>query len=170
MSDDKLVIPTSRYCLVDAGLPHTSTLMTPYRGVRYHLKEYYTRAPENSKELFNLRHASLRNAIERAFDVLKKRFPIIRSTTKPFYYCETQSDIFLACCILHNFLLDEDRDKDLEDEVLHEVLNGPEEEERHSTTGIREGSTEATQLRNSIANGMWTNYLMLKDDEIDMSK
>ncbi|KAK1427138.1 hypothetical protein QVD17_15821 [Tagetes erecta] len=168
--DDKLVIPTGRYYLADAGLPHTSTLMTPYRGVRYHLKEYSTRAPENSKELFNLRHASLRNAIERAFGVLKKRFPIIRSTTEPFYSCETQSAIFLACCILHNFLLEEDRDKDLEDEVLHEVLSGTEEEERHATTSIREGSTEATQLRNSIANEMWTSYLMIKDNEIDMSK
>ncbi|KAK9058168.1 hypothetical protein SSX86_023008 [Deinandra increscens subsp. villosa] len=70
--EDKLVILTGRYCLVDAGLPHTSKLMAPYRGVRYHLKEYSKRAPENSKELFNLRHASLRNAIERAFGVLKK--------------------------------------------------------------------------------------------------
>ncbi|XP_022031205.2 uncharacterized protein LOC110932156 [Helianthus annuus] len=118
---DKLVIPTGKYYLVDAGLPHTSSLMTPYRGVRYHLKEYSTRAPENSKELFNLRHASLRNAIERAFGVLKKRFPIIRSTAEPFYSCQTQSGIFLACCILHNFLLEEDRDKDLEDEVLNEL-------------------------------------------------
>ena len=148
-----------RYCLVDAGLPHTSTLMTPYRGVRYHLKEYSTRSPENAKELFNLRHASLRNAIERAFGVLKKRFPIIRSTTEPFYSCETQSGIFLACCILHNFLLEEDRDKDLEDEVIQEVLHGPQEEERQNTRGIHEGSTGSEQLRNSIANEMWTNYL-----------
>uniref|UniRef100_A0A251TFF3 Putative harbinger transposase-derived nuclease domain-containing protein n=1 Tax=Helianthus annuus TaxID=4232 RepID=A0A251TFF3_HELAN len=129
-----------RYCLVDAGLPHTSTLMAPYRGVRYHLKEYSTRAPENAKELFNLRHASLRNAIERAFGVLKKRFPIIRSTAEPFYSCETQSGIFLACCILHNFLLEEDRDKDLEDEVIQEVLDGPQEEESQITRDIREES------------------------------
>ena len=40
-------------------------LITPYRGVRYHLKEYGRRGPENEKELFNLRHASLRNEIER---------------------------------------------------------------------------------------------------------
>ncbi|XP_021974531.1 uncharacterized protein LOC110869598 [Helianthus annuus] len=166
---DKLVIPTGRFCLQDAGLPHTSSLMTPYRGVRYHLKEYSTRAPENSKELFNLRHASLRNVVERAFGVLKKRFLIIRSTAEPFYSCQTQSDIFLVCCILHNFLLEEDHDKDLEDEVLHEVLNELVEEERHSTIGMCEGSTEADQLRNSIANQMWTNYLMLQEDEIDMS-
>ncbi|KAI3795804.1 hypothetical protein L1987_38464 [Smallanthus sonchifolius] len=168
--DDKLVIPPGRYCLVDAGLPHTSTLMAPYRGVRYHLKEYSTRAPKNSKELFNLRHASLRNAIERAFGVLKKRFPIIRSTTKPFYSCKTQSDIFLACCILHNFLLEEDRDKVIEDEVIHEVLNGTQEEDLHNTSDIRESSTRVDQLRNSIANEMWTNYLMYPNNEIDMSK
>nr|GEV78438.1 hypothetical protein [Tanacetum cinerariifolium] len=29
--DDKLLIPEERYYLVDAGLPHKSTLMTPYR-------------------------------------------------------------------------------------------------------------------------------------------
>ncbi|KAJ0520767.1 putative harbinger transposase-derived nuclease domain-containing protein [Helianthus annuus] len=168
--DDKLIIPTGRYCLVDAGLPHTTTLMAPYRGVRYHLKEYSTRAPENAKELFNLRHASLRNAIERAFGVLKKRFPIIRSTAEPFYSCETQSGIFLACCILHNFLLEEDRDKDLKDEVIEEVLDGPQEEESQITRDIREGSTGSEQLRNSIANEMWTNYLNYPNNEIDMSK
>ena len=87
------------------------------------MKEYSSRAPPNSQELFNLRNSSLRNAIEIAFGVLKKRFSIIRSTTELFYSCQTQSDIFLACCILHNFLLDEDRDKELVEEVLHEVLN-----------------------------------------------
>ncbi|KAI3508729.1 hypothetical protein L1887_23742 [Cichorium endivia] len=168
--DDKLLIPRGRYCLVDAGLSHTSTLMTPYRGARYHLKEYSTRAPENSKELFNLRHASLRNAIERAFGVLKKRFPIIRSTTEPFYSCETQSSIFLACCILHNFLLEEDRDKALEEEVMHELLNAPQEKDRHSSRDIREGSTRVEQLRNSIANAMWANYLLHPNNEIYMSK
>ncbi|XP_023745772.1 uncharacterized protein LOC111893928 [Lactuca sativa] len=120
-----ILIPKGRYCLVDASLPHTTTQMAPYRGVRYHLKEYSARAPKNAKELFNLYDVSLRNAIEQAFGVLKRRFPIIRSTQEPFYSCETQSDIFLACCILHNFLLEEDRDKNLKDEVLQEMLNEP---------------------------------------------
>ncbi|XP_023765600.1 uncharacterized protein LOC111914097 [Lactuca sativa] len=167
--DDKLLIPNGRYYLVDAGLPHSTILMAPYRGVRYHLKEYSTRAPQNAKELFNLRHASLRNAIERAFGVLKRRFPIIRSTQEPFYSCETQSDIFSACCILHNFLIVEDRDKDLEDEVLQEVLSAPTEEVRHNSSGAREGNSMAEQLRNSIANQMWTNYLLNPNNEINMS-
>ncbi|XP_076889545.1 uncharacterized protein LOC143540337 [Bidens hawaiensis] len=144
--------------------------MTPYRGVRYHLKEYSTRAPQNAKELFSLRHASLRNAIERASGVLKKSFPIIRSTSEPLYYCETQSDIFLSCCILNNFLLEEDRDRDLEDEVKQEVLHGPQEEEGHNARNVHDGSTEYEQLRNSIATNMWTNYMMYPNTEIDMSK
>nr|KAJ0205626.1 hypothetical protein LSAT_V11C500231220 [Lactuca sativa] len=78
-----------RYCLVDAGFPHTLGLMTPNRGV---------------------------------FGVLKRRFLIVRSTQQPFYSCDTESNIFVAFCILHNFLLDEDRDKKLEYEVLQEVL------------------------------------------------
>nr|KAJ0216805.1 hypothetical protein LSAT_V11C300117690 [Lactuca sativa] len=160
--EDKLVITKGQYYLIDAGLPHTTTLMTPYHGVRYHLKEYSAQAPENAKELFNLCHASLRNAIERAFGVLKRRFPIIRRTQEPFYSCETQSDIFLACCILHNFLLEEDRDKNLENEVLQEKLNEPREEMRNN---IR----KTKQMRNLIANQMWTDYLPNRNQEIDMS-
>ena len=73
--------------------------------MRYHLKEYSVRPPKNAKELFNLRHASLHTAIERAFGVLKKRFPIIASTTNPNYCVDTQNEIILACCILHNYLM-----------------------------------------------------------------
>ena len=60
-----------------------SRLIAPYKGVRYHIKWYFVRPLENAKELFNLRHASLRTAIERAFGILKKRFPIVASTTEP---------------------------------------------------------------------------------------
>ncbi|GJV72015.1 putative nuclease HARBI1 [Tanacetum coccineum] len=164
--EDKLLIPNGKFYLVDGGLPHRSTLIAPYRGVRYHLKEYSARAPQNSRELFNLRHASLRNSIERAFGVLKKRFPIIRSTAEPFYSCETQSNIFLACCILHNFLLEEDRDTELEDEVAHELLNAPQDEETRAPRGIDDGGEE---IRNSIANEMWNEYLLHPNNEINMS-
>ena len=58
-----------------------SHLIAPYRGVCYHLREYSIRPPENAKELFNLRHVSVCNTIKKAFGILKKRFPIIASTT-----------------------------------------------------------------------------------------
>ncbi|XVF50461.1 hypothetical protein PTKIN_Ptkin04bG0102900 [Pterospermum kingtungense] len=98
-----------------------SGLLTPYRGVRYHLKEYSRCELENAKELFNHRHASLRNIIERAFGVVKKRFPIIASGTEPCYSLETMTEIVLACCILHNFLMGVDLDENLINEVDMEM-------------------------------------------------
>jgi hypothetical protein len=38
------------------------------------LNEFTERATENKNELFNLRHSSLRTAIERGFGILKSRF------------------------------------------------------------------------------------------------
>ncbi|XP_071694010.1 uncharacterized protein [Rutidosis leptorrhynchoides] len=165
--DDKLIIPDGRFYLVDGGLPLKSSLIAPYRGVRYHLKEYSSHSPENPKELFNLRHASLRNAIERAFGVLKKRFPIIRSTTEPFYSCETQSDVFLACCILHNFLLEVDRVKAIEDKVVRKVLNARPDGHLCSQSDIDD---RGEQIRNTIATEMWNQYLLDPDNEIDYAE
>ncbi|CAL1388264.1 unnamed protein product [Linum trigynum] len=72
-----LVIPEGKYYLGDGGLMLRGSLLTPYRHVRYHLKESSRDGPKNAKELFNHRHASLRNSIDRAFGVVTKRFPII---------------------------------------------------------------------------------------------
>ena len=49
----------SKYYLGDAGYGIRNGIITPYRGVRYHLKEFSDHRPENAKELFNLRHSSL---------------------------------------------------------------------------------------------------------------
>ena len=32
-------------------------------------------------------------------------FPIVASTTEPNYCVDTQNEIILACCILHNYLM-----------------------------------------------------------------
>ncbi|XLS74164.1 hypothetical protein HN51_031029 [Arachis hypogaea] len=98
-------------------------ILTPYRGVQYHLKEYSIHEPQNPKELFNNRHSSSRNVIERCFGVLKKRFPVIAGDTKPYYLFETMRDIFLACCILHNFLTGVDVDQSIIDVIDHNQIN-----------------------------------------------
>jgi len=76
-----------KYYLGDVGFMLKTIIITLYHEVRYHLKEYSRRGPKNAKELFNHRHSSLRNVIERAFGVMKKRFPIIASRTKPPLRC-----------------------------------------------------------------------------------
>ena len=90
--------------------------------MHYHLKEYSVRPPKNAKELFNLRHASLRNAIARAFGILKNRFPIIASTIEPSYCVDTKNEFIFSCCILHNYLMGIDPDECLIVEVDKEVL------------------------------------------------
>ena len=105
MLHDLHVIVVGKFYLGDGGFMLKRGVLTPYRAVRYHSKEYSARGPQNAKELFNHRHASLRNVIERTFGVLKKRFPIIGSGTEPSYSFDTMVDVVLACCILHNFLM-----------------------------------------------------------------
>lgn len=158
--EDKLKIPQGKYYLVDAGFMLTSGLITPYRGVRYHLKEYSSRnPPQNYRELFNLRHASLRNAIERAFGVLKKRFEILSNSTEPTYGVKAQKLIIIACCILHNYLMSIDPDEDLIAEVDAELANQNVSQDNYQ--GRRSDSEEVVQgelLRDSLANQMWTDY------------
>ena len=83
-------------------------------------------------ELFNLRHSSLRVTIERAFAALKNRFKILDQ--KPFHPFDTQVKLVLACCILHNWILEweiddhfpteEDVTPDDEDQAGHGVPTG----------------------------------------------
>ncbi|KAL7607976.1 hypothetical protein Lser_V15G11552 [Lactuca serriola] len=106
---------------------------------------------------------------ERAFGVLKRRFPIVRSTLEPFYSCDTQSDIFVACWILQIFLPAEDRDKKLEYEVLQEVLDEQPQQVRHDVNNERLYSNEAEELRNTITTQIWDDYSLKPNNEMDMS-
>jgi hypothetical protein len=77
---------------------------TPYRGVRYHLSEFgSTNRHSNARELYNLRHSSLRVIVERAIGALKNQFRILEN--KPFHNYKTQVKLVLACAILHNWIL-----------------------------------------------------------------
>jgi hypothetical protein len=79
----KFEVPVGKFYLVDGGYANTTSFLTPYHGVRYHLKEFghSHRRPQNHKELFNHRHAILRNHVERALGVIKKIFPILKVAT-----------------------------------------------------------------------------------------
>lgn len=54
------------------------------------------------QELYNLRHASARNVVERIFGVLKCRFVIL--THPPEYSMEIQARIPPALAAVHNFI------------------------------------------------------------------
>ncbi|XP_027109591.1 uncharacterized protein [Coffea arabica] len=157
--EDKLIIPNGKYYLVDAGFMLRRGLLTPYRNVRYHLKEYSSQQPQNFRELFNLRHSSLRNAIERAFGVLKKLFPII-GDTQPTYSVEIQSQIVLACCILHNFLMEFDPDLEYINEVDEELASQSPSKEESGDISAEKDHAQGESLRNEIAMQMWNDYIL----------
>jgi DDE superfamily endonuclease len=80
---------------------------------------YLSYRPENAYELFNLRHASLRNVIERIFGVVKRKFKILGQV--PEYSVDTQVHLVLALCGLYNFIRQyEDIDDELEEVELED--------------------------------------------------
>lgn len=75
-------VPTgTHYYLADGGYSKKDRrVLVPYQKTRYHLREIADaqRRPATKEELFNLRHARLRNVIERVIGILKKRWRILR--------------------------------------------------------------------------------------------
>jgi len=102
--ENGLLLLPGKYYLGDAGYALSKFCLTPYRGVRYHLKEWAKskQRPQNKEELFNLRHASLRNVVERIFGVTKKQFPILTCMTSfPF---SVQCELVICAFMLHNWI------------------------------------------------------------------
>ncbi|KAG5035302.1 hypothetical protein JHK87_010212 [Glycine soja] len=142
---NKLEIPTGKYFLVDAGYTNGPGFLAPYRGTRYHLNEWIGNTPQSYKELFNLRHASARNAIERSFGILKKRWSILR--TPSFFDIKTQIRIINGCFVLHNFIRDEQQTNQLLEVQDSEFLSVVDEELVHQS---REG------VQNNVIDGIIT--------------
>ncbi|KAL5550387.1 hypothetical protein UlMin_000563 [Ulmus minor] len=94
--------PEGKYYLVDAGYKNKPGFLAPFRGQNYHLHDRRREDDDRRKEMFNYRHASLRNVIERTFGVWKSRFRILRGILR--YPLEKQRDIVIACAVLHNFI------------------------------------------------------------------
>ncbi|KAH1055419.1 hypothetical protein J1N35_033484 [Gossypium stocksii] len=151
-----LRIPEGKYYLADAGYGIRNGYITPYRGVRYHLKEFSDQGPENAKELFNLRHSSLRITIERVFGILKKRFRVLDA--EPFWNFQTQVDIVLACCIIHNHIMGVDPN-DLLNQGLFEESDSDLIISTLTEREEREEAREWSAKRDEIAQTMWADYM-----------
>lgn len=152
--------PLKRYWLGDAGYSNSETILVLYRGTRYHLKEQRLagKKPENSKELFNLRHASLRNVIKRIFGVLKRKYQILRSPSE--YSINTQTRIILACTALHNWVRIKEGDR-------ADILLKSEDNSGKRTPDIQpvveypEGTITSKKIdtfRDDLAERMWADY------------
>lgn len=145
-----------KYYLGDAGYSLTSYCITPYRGVRYHLNEWQrgNQRPQNKKELFNLRHASLRNVIERVFGVLKKRFPLLTSMSSfPFPF---QADLVLCILTIHNFIKNEQALEDNFDGINIDIEDN--DVNADVIEQFEEDNMDMATKRDEIATEMWEQY------------
>lgn len=145
---------------MDSGYSNMPGFLAPYRGMRYHLRDYRgpRNAPKGSMELFNYRHSSLRNVIERCFGVLKGRFPILK--VMPNYPPRRQRLIPIACCVLHNFIRKEaQRDRlfeafDVED-MIFDTEDRPVPDMDMTAANIAIMNT----TRDRIAAALWRDFI-----------
>ncbi|ETV87017.1 hypothetical protein H257_02028 [Aphanomyces astaci] len=99
-----LTMDDDKYDIADAGFGLTLRCLTPYRCIRYHLKEYSLGRlkPQRKDKIFNLRHAQVRNCIERIFGIVKMRFPVMSHGVR--YDYGFQVDLVIALCTLNNYI------------------------------------------------------------------
>lgn len=148
------------YYLCDNGYANSEGFLTPYKGVRYHLKEWgpESRKPQNPVELFNMRHTRARNVIERAFGIMKMRWGFLRSAS--YYPVKVQMRLVMACFLLHNFIRSEMKNDPIE-QIINEYEDVGDDEDVHDDEDFVdaiETTTAWNQKRDELANSMWENY------------
>ena len=119
--------------------------------------------PVNKEELFNLRHASARNVIERIFGVLKRRFRIL--LLAPEYSLEIQARIPAALCTIHNFICTHDVDEN----VVEPDLGDDEAQNDHDHDHIASAAAAAeldcpSARQDHIAQQMWDDYVRIRNE------
>lgn len=124
-------------------------------------------SPATREELFNLRHASARNIVERIFGVVKRRWRIL--TSAPEYDLGIQAQIVPGLAAIHNFILkhdpfdlmeydtavDREPGVSREDLDLGELSTGPADDVEKTRAELR---------RDAIAQAMWEDYQKVLED------
>ncbi|KAF5468264.1 hypothetical protein F2P56_012430 [Juglans regia] len=98
------------YYLADGIYPQWATFVKTISAPQGNKKKYFVAAQE-----------SARKDVERAFGVLQARFAIIRGPAR-FFHIETLNDIMMACVILYNMIIEDERANNEEEEFEYEQL------------------------------------------------
>ncbi|XP_019263699.1 PREDICTED: uncharacterized protein LOC109241411 [Nicotiana attenuata] len=98
------------YYLADGIYPKWSTLVQTIREPRSAKKKY-----------FAMKQESCRKDVERAFGVLQQRFAIVAGPSH-FWHKEVLHDIMTTCIILHNMIIEDERDLNT---PIQDDLEGP---------------------------------------------
>jgi hypothetical protein len=150
-----------KFYLVDARYRAKPGFLPPFRGVRYHLNDWGNNLVQNEKELFNHKHSSLRVTVERAFGSLKQRFKVLDDAT-PFFPFPTQVDIVVACCIIHNWVIQDGGDEF----IIPETEALPTHTHQTSSRGQAMEHAFMVHFRQQIANQMWQDHQNYHDNNI----
>ncbi|KAL0006135.1 hypothetical protein SO802_013696 [Lithocarpus litseifolius] len=102
---------TMGYYLADGIYPKWSTFVKTIPSPRGHKRKLFAKAQEAN-----------RKDVERAFGVLQARFAIVRGPAR-FFYSETLQDIMKACVILHNMIVEDERDANEAVELDYEQID-----------------------------------------------
>ncbi|XP_057776921.1 uncharacterized protein LOC130995585 isoform X2 [Salvia miltiorrhiza] len=155
-----LKVPRGNYYLCDNDYTNSEGFLSPYEGVRYHMKEWGPECerPQNAQEMFNMRHTKARNVIERALEIMKMRWGILRNA--PSYPVKVHNRLIMSCFLLHNFIRSEmvhDPIEELIDELpTVNVYEEHGDEEEDGFVDATETSPEWNQTRDAMAQAMWT--------------
>ena len=111
--------------------------------------------------MFNLRHASARNCIERTLGILKSRFPILKSASG--YSFKVSAELFTALCCLHNFIRHDGLTvKEFKPSLLPATqrIQRLREEIQAREPILSHGQKKKTgeNMRDKIAEDMWRSY------------
>jgi hypothetical protein len=114
----------------------------------------------NKEELFNLRHASARNAIEHIFGVLKRRFRIL--LLAPEYSMDIQKRIPAALAAIHNFIsIHNPHDRPIsstsDDVAAAQMYENVDEDAAF-------GPNDSDLRRDMIAQKMWDDYIRICEE------
>ena len=149
-------IYVGKYYFNDAGYDNENGILTPYQSVQYHLKEFSDHPPKNERELFNLCHSSLRITIERVFGALKKRFWVLDA--EPFWSFETQVEVVLAYCVIHNHIMGVDPTDYIMKATMNQVKSSGGKPETRSCRDSTKESRVLNVERDEICQAMWSDY------------
>ncbi|KAL0925196.1 hypothetical protein M5K25_003510 [Dendrobium thyrsiflorum] len=158
----QFTVPRNYYYLVDSGYANTDKLIAPFRGYRYHLADYRRNTSRRyavHQELFNHRHAQLRNVVERTFGIWKERFQVLTHMRQ--FSITVQADLVIACAVLHNYIgryhghdmyFNMSQTEMEHDNERGEVDMSDEDPNLHTTIGER---IQGEVVRHDIAIDMW---------------
>ena len=161
------LVPEGKYLLADAGYNCSHRLLTPYRGIRYHLQESARHGlrPATPEELYNLRHSQTRIIVEKAIGRHKATFRIL--TSRPCFPIATHIKILYATAALMNWVLDfgdaeslDDGQLEIDSDLHVDELTNPQAYSAFTTSELQGGEEgRMARLRREIARAMWDQYV-----------